>query len=90
MKKISLWVMAIMAMVMLSACGSTATDSAGDNYNVAVNNTGDGDVTVNTGSGTVIFTEDECIFVQDENTTRPCTQDEMQIAQNDIVYILDI
>ena len=91
MKKFFLIVMAMMAAMMLVACGSgSTTESAGDNYNVSVNNVGDGDVTVNTGSGTVVFTNDQCLFVQDENTTRPCTQDELRIAQNNIVHLLDI
>ena len=86
MKKLFLMIVAIMASMMLVACGSgSTTDSAGDNYNVSVNNVGDGDVTVNTGSGTVTINNDgECFFVTDDNSTRPCTEDEILNASTKV------
>ena len=81
MKKIILGLMALSVMTMFTACGSTDTAAQGDTYNVSVNNAGDGDVVVNTGSGAVtIGKDDSCLITVDENTTRPCTDAEYDDA----------
>jgi len=81
MKKIAISLVVVSAIMMFTACGQTDTNTgtgdSGDTYNVSVNTTGDGDVTIVTGDGTININEDDnCIFKQDDNTTRPCTEDE--------------
>lgn len=82
MKKIV--VASMVAMIGLVGCAdSKKGDTAGDNYNVNVNNAGNGDVVVNTGAGTVMVNQKgQCVVVLDINTTRPCTQKELGTTLN--------
>jgi len=86
MKKILLGLIAILATFSLTACGDYGDASAdapvsGDTTTVNVTNDGDGDVTVNTGSGTVVLnSEGECLVVLDANASRACTTEEVESA----------
>ena len=93
MNKILLTIMAIMAAFMLTACGDYAGDTdanTNETTTINVSNEGDGDVTVNTGSGTVVLnSEGQCLVVLDQNDSRACTIEEVEEALKtmDVSYI---
>ena len=71
----------------LVGCGTnTGADNSqerGDTYVVAVDNVGDGDITVNTGSGTLNFNQDgECTHTSLEGNVTSCTQDQLVQASD--------
>lgn len=93
MKKI-VGMVVLMAVVSLTGCTGTDTNkaTAGDTYNVDVNNNGDGDVNVNVGDGTITINETEGCIYHDANVTRACTDEEKNSAYNktaNALYILE-
>jgi len=71
----------------LVGCGTnTGADNSqerGDTYVVAVDNVGDGDITINTGSGTLEFNQDgECTHTSTEGNVTLCTQDQLVQASD--------
>ena len=88
-------ILGLIAAVLMTACGGTSTDAAsGDTYNVSVDNNGNGDVTVNTGSGTISTNiNGDCVVLTEttledgtiEQSERNCTDNEI-IKQENALY----
>jgi len=69
----------------LTACGTDTDNSTerGDTYVVAVDNIGDRDITVNTGSGTLEFNQDgNCVHTSTYGNVTLCNQDQLLKASS--------